>query len=112
MDLDVCKRAEEGLPYPDMVIYMKLEPSVALTRSNKARERYDSLEFQKIVRTAYENDLKDDTWMVLFMSISLKSEQVFDSNRNKESIGKEISFEVERLNQEIFSSKDITILHF
>ena len=66
MDLKWCQQSDSGLPKPDLVIFLDLEPKVAQTRGQYGEERYENLEFQDKVRENYLK-LKDDTWKVMLI---------------------------------------------
>lgn len=63
MSLEWCKKSDAGLPRPDQVLFLDLQPEEAKRRGQFGAERYEKEEFQKRV---YENFqlLKDDVWKV------------------------------------------------
>ncbi|XP_037794551.1 thymidylate kinase-like [Penaeus monodon] len=64
MSLEWCKKSDAGLPRPDQVLFLNLQPEEAKRRGQFGAERYEKEEFQKRV---YENFqlLKDDVWKVI-----------------------------------------------
>ncbi|XP_037774104.1 thymidylate kinase-like [Penaeus monodon] len=64
MSLEWCKKSDAGLPRPDQVLFLDLQPEEAKRRGQFGAERYEKEEFQKRV---YENFqlLKDDVWKVI-----------------------------------------------
>lgn len=73
-DLDWCKSPDRGLPIPDLVIYLKLRPEEASKRGSYGSERYETIEFQEKVSSAYEL-LKDSSWRIVDASQSLEQIQ-------------------------------------
>jgi len=53
--LDWCRSADVGLPAPDAVFYLTLNPDVAATRGDFGGERYEDTDFQKIVETNFSS---------------------------------------------------------
>lgn len=64
LSLEWCKAAEAGLPVPDMVVMIDLDPKLLLARKGFGEERYEKLDFQTKVRDAFYQ-LKDDTWKII-----------------------------------------------
>lgn len=63
LDLAWCKAPDHGLPRPDLVIFLDVPDEGAACRDGYGQERYEQVDFQLKVRTAYEQ-LQDDTWIV------------------------------------------------
>lgn len=51
---DWCYAPDEGLPAPDLVIYLDLSPAEAKKRGGYGKERYEKTEFQDKVRSFYD----------------------------------------------------------
>lgn len=49
MDLNWCMQVEIGLPKPDLVIFLRLHTTSALGRDGFGAERYESVDFQRLV---------------------------------------------------------------
>jgi dTMP kinase len=49
LDFDWCRECDEGLPAPDLVIFLDIDPSIAASRGDYGKERYEKLEFQQKV---------------------------------------------------------------
>jgi dTMP kinase len=64
LSLQWCKNPDEGLPAPDLVIFMDLDIEESKKRGDFGAERYEKEEFQKKVRTIF-HQLKSDAWKVL-----------------------------------------------
>ena len=64
MDLAWCKQPDVGLPKPDLVIFLDVNPAEAQKRGQYGAERYENLKFQEKVRENYMH-LRDETWKVL-----------------------------------------------
>lgn len=71
MDLTWCKKSDNGLLKPDLVIFLDIDPTVAQSRGEYGVERYENLEMQKLVRSNYLK-LKDETWKVVDASRSVE----------------------------------------
>ena len=67
MDLSWCKQSDSGLPKPDLVIFLDIDPALAQNRGEYGAERYEKLTFQHQVRSNYMK-LKDETWKVLLFT--------------------------------------------
>ncbi|CAI5971719.1 unnamed protein product [Closterium sp. NIES-65] len=63
LDVHWCKSTEVGLPAPDVVIYLDIDPQHAAERGGYGGERYEKVEFQQRVAQHF-HALKDDTWVV------------------------------------------------
>jgi dTMP kinase len=53
LDVDWCAAPDEGLPAPDVVLFMDLPPGDAAARGGFGGERYEKPEFQTSVRAAF-----------------------------------------------------------
>lgn len=61
LDLEWCTGCDVGLPTPDLVIFLKLDPEIASKRGGKysnvigdyGLERYENVEFQMKVQSAF-----------------------------------------------------------
>ena len=53
LDVDWCAAPDEGLPAPDVVLFMDLPPDAAAARGGFGGERYEKPEFQTKVRAAF-----------------------------------------------------------
>jgi len=69
--LDWCRSADVGLPAPDAVFYLTLNPDVAATRGDFGGERYEDTDFQKIVETNFSR-LRDHSWRVVDASRTIE----------------------------------------
>lgn len=65
-----CEKIEEPLPKPDLVIYLQIEAEVASKRSAFGAERYETLEFQKLVAKNYELLKKTPLWVTMNATLS------------------------------------------
>jgi len=72
MGMTWCKTPDSGLPQPDLVLFLDLDPEEAFKRSSFGDEIYEESEFQKKVREKYAllreedaNSEKERTWTVL-----------------------------------------------
>lgn len=60
--------ADMGLPSPDLIIQMDVDPSSAASRAGYGQERYEYLEFQNRVREGYvrlREGYKECEWVVV-----------------------------------------------
>jgi dTMP kinase len=53
LDFEWCKSCDAGLPRPDLIIYMKIDPQQAMTRQLYGTERYEKIEFQAKVAAEF-----------------------------------------------------------
>ena len=70
LNLTWCKAPEAGLPAPDLVLYMRVDPEEAAKRGGYGEERYEKAEFQK--RVASNFDALNDGWVVVDASKSIE----------------------------------------
>jgi dTMP kinase len=54
IDREWCKFTEIGLPEPDLVLYLDIQPEISCARNDFGNERHDSLEFQKQVYEQFQ----------------------------------------------------------
>lgn len=64
IDLDWCISPEKGLPKPDLVLFLEIDPEVQSKRKGFGDEVYEKAEFQKKVRESY-NKIKSDDWIFI-----------------------------------------------
>ncbi|XP_031844304.1 thymidylate kinase [Nomia melanderi] len=62
--LDWCKTPDQGLPRPDMVIYLKVSAKSQRIRSNWGEERFENAKIQETVASNYLT-LMDNTWAII-----------------------------------------------
>lgn len=75
LDIEWCRAADKQLPKPDIIFFVKLDPSLAAKRSGFGEERFDQVEFQEKVYDAFDQLIKrtsDDNWVILDGSKSLE----------------------------------------
>ena len=58
-----CKNPDRGLPSPDVVFYLDISTTDAMSRASFGNERYEKAEFQAQVAEVYKQ-LKSDNWKV------------------------------------------------
>jgi len=78
LDLEWCKRSDDGLPAPDCVIFLDIDIEATKGRGGFGDERYEKGEMQKRVRKNFEA-LKTDAWHVLDArkSIQVLSKEIY-----------------------------------
>jgi len=60
LDFDWCKSPDVGLPCPDAVFYLHVDPKVGQNRSNYGDERYENVAMQGKVRREFQrHELRD-----------------------------------------------------
>lgn len=71
--LDWCKSPDVGLPRPDLVMFLQLNPSEAAQRGQFGEERYENSTFQNQVLQRFEELMKDHSvnWKVIDASQSV-----------------------------------------
>jgi dTMP kinase len=80
LEMEWCKAADEQLPKPDIIFFVKLDPQSAATRAGYGEERFEKIEFQEKVSKAFDQLIKEtsgDNWVIL------------DGNQSPEAILKE-----------------------
>ncbi|KAM3619557.1 uncharacterized protein V6R79_010098 [Siganus canaliculatus] len=79
--LEWCKKPDEGLPKPDLVMFLQLSPAEAALRGQYGEERYESSSFQRTVQKKFEQLMKDPSvnW------------QVIDASQGVEDVHKDIT---------------------
>ncbi|KAM4628973.1 thymidylate kinase [Polymixia lowei] len=72
--LDWCKNADVGLPKPDLVMFLQLNPTEAALRGQFGQERYENSAFQREVHCKFEKLMKDPSvnWQVINASQSIE----------------------------------------
>ena len=65
VDLNWCKKADNGMVAPDIVIYLRVDASHAARRAQYGAERFEQVEFQRKVSAVYENKLLKPDWIVV-----------------------------------------------
>jgi dTMP kinase len=73
LDVGWCRAPEAGLPEPDLVLFIDVEPEVLQTRKGFGAERYERLEFQRKVRAVFKRLAAEDPqkWVEIDGSQSL-----------------------------------------
>ncbi|XP_062306605.1 thymidylate kinase [Osmerus eperlanus] len=73
--LDWCMNPDVGLPKPDLVMFLQLNPSDAALRGQFGLERYETSVFQKAVQQKFEQLMKDPSvnWQVIDAAQSIEA---------------------------------------
>jgi len=76
--LDWCKSPDVGLPKPDLVMFLKLNPAEAEGRGEFGAERYETSVFQRTVQTRFDQLMQDKTvnWQVIDAARSIEEVHV------------------------------------
>lgn len=58
-----------GLPKPDLVMFLQLNPSTAANRGEYGTERYETSAFQRTVSQRFEELMQDSSvnWKVIYL---------------------------------------------
>ncbi|XP_046402772.1 thymidylate kinase isoform X1 [Ischnura elegans] len=82
MDMEWCRSPDIGLPRPDLVVYLDLDPKSAASRIGYGEERYESRKFQEAVRNNFLK-LKESYWMIVDArkSVDDMHEEIWDRVR-------------------------------
>ncbi|XP_039583824.1 thymidylate kinase isoform X1 [Passer montanus] len=66
--LDWCKQPDVGLPKPDLILFLQLNPEAAAERGNFGQERYETSSFQEKVLQSFYCLMEDKSlnWKSLF----------------------------------------------
>lgn len=69
--MEWCKNPDVGLPKPDLVMFLQLNPSVAAGRGEFGTERYETSSFQRTVQQRFEQLMKDPSvnWKVNYVAV-------------------------------------------
>ncbi|XP_007941454.1 thymidylate kinase [Orycteropus afer afer] len=72
--LDWCKQPDVGLPRPDLVLFLHLQPADAAQRGGFGRERYDDEAFQERVLGCFQQLMQDPSldWKMVDASRSIE----------------------------------------
>ncbi|KAK5618177.1 hypothetical protein CRENBAI_021238 [Crenichthys baileyi] len=72
--LDWCMKPDVGLPKPDLVMFLQLNPAEAALRGQFGTERYETSTFQKAVQERFEQLMKDSSvnWEVIDASQNIE----------------------------------------
>ncbi|KAF7711738.1 thymidylate kinase [Silurus meridionalis] len=73
--LEWCKQPDVGLPKPDLVMFLQLNPNVAAERGEFGTERYETSVFQRTVQQRFEQLMKDTSvnWKVIDAARSIEA---------------------------------------
>lgn len=77
MDLEWCRAADKGLPAPDAVYFIKVDPRDVVERSGFGNERYENTAFLEKVNEAYMKVLGNLPYCA-FIDGSLGVEEIAD----------------------------------
>ena len=66
MNMDWCKKADEGLPAADIVLFLNISPEQAKLRGCYGEERYEKQVFQQRVQENFQQ-LHTANWNVSIM---------------------------------------------
>lgn len=78
LDVEWCKAPDRGLLTPDLVFFLDLNTSDAMSRGGFGNERYETFAFQEAVRKVF-HVLRTDEWNVI--DAGQAEDQVFDQIR-------------------------------
>lgn len=75
---DLSSLSQVGLPAPDVVVYLRLDPRVSAARGGYGTERYEKVEFQQKVRHQQSRTASNvlyDIGLALGIGVSVVKEQ-------------------------------------
>ncbi|XP_078065393.1 thymidylate kinase isoform X2 [Mustelus asterias] len=89
-----CKQADVGIPKPDAIFFLHLNPAIAMKRGGFGDERYENPTFQELVLKQFEELMKDESldWKRLDASQSIEDlhqEIISKVNKTIEKAGDE-----------------------
>ncbi len=66
--LEWCMKPDIGLPKPDLVMFLQLNPNMAANRGEYGIERYETSAFQRTVQKRFEELMQDASvnWKVVY----------------------------------------------
>jgi dTMP kinase len=84
IEVNWCYASEKGLPKPDLIFYLSMNSDDATKRGDFGCERYEKLEFQKKIKSIYEDTLITDEWKFIYANksideISTEISTIFDN---------------------------------
>ncbi|OWK51104.1 Thymidylate kinase [Lonchura striata] len=90
--LEWCKQPDVGLPKPDLILFLQLNPEAAAERGDFGHERYENSSFQEKVLQSFYCLMEDKSlnWKTVDASKSIE-----DLHREIKSIAKETMEEVQ-----------------
>lgn len=65
---DWCANTDAGLPKPDLVIFLRANPTVAAARVQFGTERYENVQFQTLVQRQFTRMMEEDSsvnWKII-----------------------------------------------
>ena len=79
MERSWCQRPDEGLPRPDLLLFLHLSPEAAASRPGFGEERYEVSAFQLQVREAYARLEKEEAHSIpwTFVDAERSIDEVF-----------------------------------
>jgi dTMP kinase len=83
LDYDWCKAPDMGLPAPDLVIFLQINPAIAQIRGNFGAERYEAPELQRRVTEAFKR-IADDS---IYAGVRW---ELVDAGREMDEVAREI----------------------
>jgi len=97
LTLSWCRQPDRGLPRPDLVLYLELNPIKAARRSGFGAERYETLSFQSAVSANYDQLWDERYWKSV--DAARPPDEVFDEllRLTEACVGAERSPELEPL---------------
>lgn len=97
--LDWCKKPDVGLPKPDLVMFLQVNPAEAALRGQFGAERYENSLFQKTVQQRFEELMKDPSvnWQVIDASQSVEDVHMNIKNQSLNVISTAHSLPLEEL---------------
>ena len=60
LDAHWCKSGDVGLPQPDCIIFLNMSVEEAAQRGNYGEERYEKLDFQKVIQKRFLDLQQED----------------------------------------------------
>ncbi len=96
MTLDWCKRGDQGLPAPDLVIFLELSVDQAKRRAEFGKERYEKEDFQQRVLESY-HCLREPNWLTLDATMSPEDLQAMIQNSVLATIRKHAQLPIKKL---------------
>lgn len=96
LDIEWCKKSDNGLPKPDVVIYIDASLQKINSRKNYGNEKYENNNFQSKVKSVFDNSLYDqDYWKTI------------DGDKSIENISKEIYNHISKLYKNFKTDKKL-----
>lgn len=75
LNFEWCRNCDVGLPIPDFVVYLDIDPLISASRKGYGEEKYEKIEFQKQVQASYQKLYLEYKDQCNWISIKVSNDQ-------------------------------------